>query len=88
VTEVNFNNLPVSLWWAGIGGGVAIASLTFTAGVLWGNRRKLPAIAADSGNNAGNNSFSSSASALDNELLLHNDNHHVKTQETEVKSLK
>jgi membrane fusion protein, heavy metal efflux system len=52
--------------------------------VLWGNRRKLPAIAADSGNN----SFSASASALDNELLLHNDNHHVKTQEAEVKSLK
>ncbi|MEG4851249.1 efflux RND transporter periplasmic adaptor subunit [Microcoleus sp. B5-D4] len=88
VPEVNFNNLPVSLWWAGIGGGVAIASLTFTAGVLWGNRRKLPAIAADSGNNAGNNSFSASASALDNELLLHNNNHHVKTQEAEVKSLK
>lgn len=87
-TEVNFNNLPVSLWWAGIGGAVAIASLTFTAGVLWGNRRKLPAIAADSGNNAGNNSFSASASALDNELVLHNDNHHVKNQEAEVKSLK
>jgi len=84
VTEVNFNNLPVSLWWVGIGGGVAIASLTFTAGVLWGNRRKLPAIAADSGNNAANNGFSASASALDNELLLHNDNHHVKTQEAEV----
>ncbi|MEG4260378.1 efflux RND transporter periplasmic adaptor subunit [Microcoleus sp. POL1_C1] len=88
VTEVNFNNLPVSLWWAGIGGGVAIASLTFTAGVLWGNRRKLPAIAADSGNNTRNNSFSASAPALENELLLHNDNHHVKTQEGEVKSLK
>ncbi|UNU27430.1 efflux RND transporter periplasmic adaptor subunit [Microcoleus vaginatus HSN003] len=88
LTEVNFNNLPVSLWWAGIGGGVAIAFLTFTAGVLWGNRRKLPAIAADSGNNAGNNSFSASASALDNELLLHNDKHHVKTQEAEVKSVK
>ncbi|MEG4066778.1 efflux RND transporter periplasmic adaptor subunit [Microcoleus sp. Pol11C2] len=87
-TEVNFNNFPVSLWWAGIGGGVAIASLTFTAGVLWGNRRKLPAIAADSGNNVRNNSFSSSASTLDNELLLHNDNHQVKTQEIEVKSLK
>ncbi|MEG4004930.1 hypothetical protein QUA23_02225, partial [Microcoleus sp. Pol1C5] len=62
--------------------------LTFTAGVLWGNRRKLPAIAADSGNNAGNNSFSGSALALDNELLLHNDNHHVKNQEAEVNSLK
>src|SRR4028119_458991 len=71
-TEVNFNNLPVSLWWTGIGGGVAIASLTFTAGVLWGNRRKFPALAADSGNNAGNNSFSDSESPLHNELLLHN----------------
>ncbi|MEG4840516.1 efflux RND transporter periplasmic adaptor subunit [Microcoleus sp. B9-D4] len=40
VPEVNFNNLPVSLWWAGIGGGVAIASLTFAAGVWWGNRRE------------------------------------------------
>ena len=40
LTEVNFNNLPVSLWWAGIGGGVAIASLTFAAGVWWGNRRE------------------------------------------------
>lgn len=87
-TEVNFNNLPVSLWWAAIGGGVAIASLTFTAGVLWGNRRKLPAIAADSGNHAANNGFSASASALDNELLLHNNNHHVKTEEAEIKSLK
>ncbi|MEG4579868.1 efflux RND transporter periplasmic adaptor subunit [Microcoleus sp. MON1_C5] len=88
VTEVNFNNLPVSVWWAGIGGGVAIASLTFTAGVLWGNRRKLPAIAADSGNNATNNGFSASTSTWDDELLLHNDNHHVKTQEAEAKSLK
>jgi hypothetical protein len=78
----------VPLWWAGIGGGVAIASLTFAAGVWWGNRRQLPAIAADSGNNAANNGFSPSASALDNELLLHNDNHHVKTPEAEVNSLK
>ncbi|WP_445251589.1 MULTISPECIES: efflux RND transporter periplasmic adaptor subunit [unclassified Microcoleus] len=83
-TEVNFNNLPVSLWWAAIGGGVAIASLTFTAGVLWGNRRKLPAIAADSGNNAANNGFSASTSTWDDELLLHNNNHHVKNAETEV----
>ena len=88
VTEINFNNLPVSLWWAGIGGGVAIASLTFTAGVLWGNRRKLPAIAADSGNNAANNGFSASTSTWDDELLLHNNNHHVKNAEAEVKSLK
>lgn len=91
VTEVNFNNLPVSLWWAGIGGGVAIASLTFTAGVLWGNRRKLPAIAADSGNNAGNNNFSASAPTLNasivDELSLRDDNHCVKSQETEAKSL-
>jgi RND family efflux transporter MFP subunit len=88
VTEVNFNNLPVSLWWAGIGGGVAIASLTFTAGVLWGNRRKLPALAADSGNN----NFSVSAPTLNastvDELSLRDDNHRVKSQETEAKSLK
>ncbi|MEG4349207.1 efflux RND transporter periplasmic adaptor subunit [Microcoleus sp. LAD1_D3] len=87
VTEVNFNNLPVSLWWAGIGGGVAIASLTFTAGVLWGNRRKLPAIAADSGNN----NFSVSAPTLNaitlDELPPHDDNYRVKSQETEAKSL-
>lgn len=77
----------MSLWWAGIGGGVAIASLTFTAGVLWGNRRKLPAIAADSGNN----NFSVSAPALNastvDELSLRDDNHRVKSQETEAKSL-
>ncbi len=85
--ETNFNSFPVPLW-AGIGGGMAIASLTFAAGAFWGNRRKLPAVAADSENNAANNSFSTSASALDDELLLHNNNHHVKTQETEVKSLK
>jgi hypothetical protein len=42
-------------------------------------------MAADSGNNAGNNSFSASASVLHDELLLHNDNHHVKTKEAEVK---
>ena len=74
--------------WAGIGGGIAIASLTFTAGAFWGNRRKLPALAAASENNAGNNSFSASEPVLNDELLLHNDNHHVKTQEVEVKSLK
>ncbi|MEG4224780.1 efflux RND transporter periplasmic adaptor subunit [Microcoleus sp. N9_B2] len=85
-TEVNFNNLPVPLW-AGIGGGLAIASLTFAAGVLWGNRRKLPAIAADSGNN----NFSVSAPTLNastvDELSLRDDNHRVKSQETEAKSL-
>ena len=82
-TEVNFNNLPIPLW-AGIGGGIAIASLTFAAGVFWGKRRKLPAIAADSANNG----FSAYTPALEDELVLHNDNHHVKTQESEVKSLK
>ena len=85
--EASFNSLPVPLW-AGIGGGIAIASLTFTAGAFWGNRRKLPALAAASENNAGNNSFSASEPVLNDELLLHNDNHHVKTQEVEVKSLK
>jgi len=88
VTKVNFNNLPVSLWWAGIGGGVAIAFLTFAAGVWWGNRRKLPAIAADSGNN----NFSVSAPTLNastvDELSLRDDHHRVKSQETEAKSLK
>ncbi|MCC3404482.1 MAG: efflux RND transporter periplasmic adaptor subunit [Microcoleus sp. PH2017_10_PVI_O_A] len=84
VTEVNLNNLPVSLW-AGIGGGIAIASVTFfAAGVFWGKRRKLPAITADSANNG----FSTSEPVLNDKLLLHNDNHHVKTQEAEVKSLK
>ena len=82
-TEVNFNNLPVPLW-AGIGAGIAIASLTFAAGAFWGNRRKLPAIAADSANNG----FSAHTLALNDELVLHNDNHHVKTKEAEVKTLK
>jgi RND family efflux transporter MFP subunit len=80
-TEVNFNNLPVPLW-AGIGGGIAIVSLTFTAGVFWGNRRKLPAIAADSANNG----FSAHTLALNDELVLHNDNHHVKSQEAKDKT--
>jgi len=87
VTEVYFNNLPVPLW-AGIGAGIAIASLTFAGGVFWGNRRKSPAIAADSVNNGGNNGFPASAPALNDEVLLNNDNHHVKTQEAEVNSLK
>ncbi len=39
VKETNFNSFPVPLW-AGIGGGMAIASLTFAAGAFWGNRRK------------------------------------------------
>lgn len=82
-TEVNSNSFPVPLW-AGIGGGMAIASLTFAAGALWGNRRKLPAVAADFENNG----FSISAPMLNDELLLHNDNHHVKAKESEVKSLK
>ncbi len=82
-TEVNSNSLPVPLW-AGIGGGIAIASVTFAAGAFWGNRRKLPALAADSENN----DFSASEPVLNDELLLHNDNHHVKAKESEVKSLK
>jgi membrane fusion protein, heavy metal efflux system len=82
VTEVKFNNLPIPLW-AGIGGGIAIASVTFAAGVFWGKRRKLPAIA-----DSANNGFSAYTPTLDDELLLHNDNHHVKTQESEVNSLK
>lgn len=85
VKETNFNSYPVPLW-AGIGGGFAIASLTFTAGAFWGNRRKLPALAA--AQNHANNSFLASEPVLNDELLLHNDNHHVKTQESEVKSLK
>ncbi|MBE9184456.1 efflux RND transporter periplasmic adaptor subunit [Microcoleus sp. LEGE 07076] len=83
VTEVNLNNLPVPLW-AGIGGGIAIASLTFAAGAFWGNRRKLPTIAADSKNNA----FSVSSAALNASTvdeLPHDDNHRVKNQEAEVK---
>ncbi len=83
VTEVNSNSLPVPLW-AGIGGGIAIASLTFTAGAFWGNRRKLPALAADSKNNTANNGFSTSVQTLNDELLLHNDNHHVKAKEPEI----
>ena len=39
VKETSFNSFPVPLW-AGIGGGFAIASLTFAAGVWWGNRRE------------------------------------------------
>ncbi|MEG3973361.1 efflux RND transporter periplasmic adaptor subunit [Microcoleus sp. herbarium8] len=80
-TAANLNNLPVPLW-AGVGGGIAIASLTFAAGVFWGNRRKFPVIA-----DAANNSFSISKPAIDDELL-HNHNHHVKTEESEIKILK
>lgn len=85
VTEVSFNSLPVPLW-AGIGGGVAIASLTFAIGVWWGNRRKLPTLAAFQ--NHANNGFAASEPILNDELLLHNDNHHVKVEEAEIKSLK
>ncbi len=81
--ETNLNSFPVPVW-AGIGGGIAIASMTFAAGAFWGNRRKLPPVAADSENNG----FSISAPMLNDELLLQNDNHHVKTKESEVKSLK
>lgn len=87
VTEVKLNSFPVPLW-AGIGGGVAIASLTFAAGVWWGNRGKLPTLAADSENNAANNGFSASTTTFNDELLLHNDNHHVKTKESEINKLK
>ena len=87
VKEASFNNLSVPLW-VGIGGGVAIASLTFVAGVWWGNRGKLPAVVADSENNG----FSISASALNastvDELPPHDDNHRVKIQEPETKILK
>lgn len=83
VTEVNYNSLPVPLW-AGIGGGIAIASLTFAIGAFWGNRRKLPALAADSKNNTANNGFSTSVQTLNDELLLQNDNHHVKAKEPEI----
>ncbi len=86
VTEVNFNSFPVPLW-AGIGGGIAIASLTFAAGAFWGNRRKLPAVAV-SETHTNNNGFSASEPMLNDELLLLNDNHHVKAKESEVKSLK
>ncbi|MBE9163412.1 efflux RND transporter periplasmic adaptor subunit [Microcoleus sp. CZ3-B2] len=79
VTAANLNNLPVPLW-AGVGGGIALASLTFAAGVFWGNRRQFPVIA-----DAANNSFSISQPAIDDELL-HNDNHHVKNQQAEVKN--
>jgi len=85
VTEVNFNSFPLPLW-AGVGGGMAIASLTFAAGAFWGNRRRFPALAASQ--NYANNGFSASEPVLKEELVLHNDNHHVKTKESEVKSLK
>ncbi len=81
VTEVNFNNLPIPLW-AGIGGGMAIASLTFTAGVLWGNRRKLPAIPASQ--SPANNGFATSEPMLRDEFVQ-NDNHHVKNEDGEIK---
>ncbi|MEZ2314334.1 efflux RND transporter periplasmic adaptor subunit [Microcoleus sp.] len=87
VAEAGFNSFSLPLW-AGIGGGMAIASLTFAIGALWGNRRKLPAVATDSENN----SFSISASALNastvDELPPRDDNHRVKIQEAEAKILK
>lgn len=85
VKETNFNSFSVPLW-AGIGGGMAIASLTFAAGAFWGNRLKLPAIAAAKHHTK--NGFSTSEPMFDGELLLHNDNHHVNNQESEIKSLK
>ncbi|MCC3511424.1 MAG: efflux RND transporter periplasmic adaptor subunit [Microcoleus sp. PH2017_17_BER_D_A] len=89
VTEVNFNNLPVSLLWAGVGGGIAIASLTFTAGVFLGKRRKFPALAASQSH--AKNGFSTSAVAINAskvDELPHDDNHRVKSQEAETQSLK
>jgi membrane fusion protein, heavy metal efflux system len=83
--EASINGFPVPLW-AGIGGGIAIASLTFAAGAFWGNRRKLSAVAA-SQNHAANNGFSASESMLNDELLLHNNNHHVKVKEAEVEKV-
>jgi membrane fusion protein, heavy metal efflux system len=85
-TEASFNSFPVPLW-AGIGGGIAIASLTFAAGAFWGNRRKLPAVVAPQ-NHAANNGFSASEPMLNDELVLHNDNHHVKVKEAEIKKVK
>ncbi|NJR25818.1 MAG: efflux RND transporter periplasmic adaptor subunit [Richelia sp. CSU_2_1] len=85
--EASFNSFSVPLW-AGIGGGIAIASVTFAAGVWWGNRRKLPARGADSQKNG----FSISAGALNastvDKLSPHDDNHRVKSQEAEAKNLK
>lgn len=82
----SFNSFSVPLW-AGIGGGVAIASLTFAAGFWWGNRRKLPAVAVSK-----NNGFAAPAPVLNDskvdEMLLHDGNHRVEIQEAEVKSLK
>ncbi len=68
-TEVNSNSFPVPLW-AGIGGGMAIASLTFAAGAFWGNRGKLPAVAASQSH--ASNGFSASEPIFNDELLLHN----------------
>jgi membrane fusion protein, heavy metal efflux system len=81
----SFNSFPVPLW-AGIGG-VAIASLTFAAGFWWGNRGKLPAVAVSK-----NNDFATPVPVLNDstvdEILLHEDNHRVESQEAEVKSFK
>lgn len=86
-TEASFNSSPVPLW-AGIGGGMAIASLTFAIGALWGNRRKFPAVAASQSH--ASNGFSISAPMLNDELVLHNvhnDNHHVKVKEAEIEKV-
>lgn len=86
-TEASFNSSPVPLW-AGIGGGIAIASLTFAIGALWGNRRKFPALAASQSHTS--NSFSASEPIFNDELLLHNvhnDNHHVKVKEAEIEKV-
>ena len=86
VTEANFNSLPVPLW-ALLGGGIGMASLTFAAGFIWGKEtrkdRKFPSLAA-SQNHLAKNDFSASKPIFKEELLSHNDNHHVKTQESEM----
>lgn len=85
VTEVKLNSFPVPLW-AGIGGGMAIASLTFTAGVWWGNRGKLQAVAVSKNNGFATPAVALNASTVDE--LPHEDNHRVKSQEAETQSLK
>jgi membrane fusion protein, heavy metal efflux system len=87
VKEASFNSFSVPLW-AGIGGGVAIASLTFAAGVWWGNRRKLAAKGADSENNGFSVSTPILNASIIDELPSHDDNHRVKNQEAEANSLK
>jgi RND family efflux transporter MFP subunit len=76
VKNVSLKSLSVPLW-AGIGGGVAIASLTFAAGFVWGNR----------GEGRRKKEEGRRKSTLD-ELPSHDDNHRVESLEVEAKSLK